>query len=365
MTFRYRMHVPPDAPSGSFFTTLTFGPPNAYIGVARPAIAASAQPPEPSSPRQAAWQSVHLNVIGEVVRELSADPQLFAFVVRPLPTVSESAGPSAVQTDAFTRKGVLTAANRAAFDGLRITSDTPLLSAQLDAAEPVAGGGARATLTVHLRPDAVVPTHPPAGTTLEKSADSVFLHAHFTCTLANGRRFVIPVDIRFDSQPSVRASSSGIAIGQTAPDFDLADAATGRMTRLSEFVKQARPVALFFFCGCTACRQTAREWAGRQRTNALPENAATVIVYQSDAAEARNFLAATGLDSKRTILLADPQRRVTERLYHIDSCPRVFVQDLQGLVCYSASEGAAQEALAALLRLPTQRTPTAAATALP
>lgn len=77
------------------------------------------------------------------------------------------------------------------------------------------------------------------------------------------------------------------------------------------------------------------------------------IVYQSEAAEARNFLAATGLDSQRTALLDDPQRRVTERLSHINSCPRVFVQDPQGLVrcTNSAPEGAAQEALAALLRL--------------
>jgi len=125
------------------------------------------------------------------------------------------------------------------------------------------------------------------------------------------------------------------AVGAVAPDFTLKEAQTGKKRRLQEFAKAKRPVALFFFCGCSWCADTAREWAVYQRTHALPMNAATVIVYQtSDATEARNLLTTSGLDPKQTALLLDGDRAVTDNLYHSDPCPRIVIVDPGGKVRY-------------------------------
>ena len=118
-------------------------------------------------------------------------------------------------------------------------------------------------------------------------------------------------------------------VGTVAPRFRLPDAHTGKARSLPA----KRPIALFFFCGCSACHQVATAWATQQRANALPPNTATVIVYQSsDPNEARSFARDTGLDTKQTAVLLDPDLCVTEKQYHALPCPRLFVLDAHGTI---------------------------------
>ncbi len=130
-------------------------------------------------------------------------------------------------------------------------------------------------------------------------------------------------------------------IGFAAPDFTLPDARTGKARSLHEFARAKRPVALFFFCGCPACRAVANEWAVLRRGGALPPDAATVIVYSTaDRAEACALAAASGLDPKRTAVLCDTgDLSVTQRLYHAEPCPRLFVLDPAGGIVYANTGG--------------------------
>lgn len=152
--------------------------------------------------------------------------------------------------------------------------------------------------------------------------------------------------------------------GTLAPTFTLPDANTGKKRSLREFSQARRPVALFFFCGCRTCQAVAREWAKYQSGNALPGNAAggtsgsaaTIIVYSTtDRAEARSRIAASGLDPKRTAVLCDTEDlAVTERLYHAEPCPRIFVIDRLGKIVYASVDAGepgqeAPESVAAFL----------------
>lgn len=159
---------------------------------------------------------------------------------------------------------------------------------------------------------------------------------------------VAPSKAQSDTPPS-----SLPAVATLAPDFTLPDANTGKKRSLREFARAKRPVALFFFCGCPACHAVAQEWAKYQRGNALPQNAATVIVYSTtDRNEAKARIAASGLDPKRTAVLCDTENlSVTERLYHAEPCPRLVVVNPVGKIVY-ANTGAdekPQEAPAELL----------------
>jgi peroxiredoxin len=123
------------------------------------------------------------------------------------------------------------------------------------------------------------------------------------------------------------------SLGRPAPAFTLTDA-DGKARSLSEW--EGRPVALFFFCGCSWCAEVAKEWGLRQREQG-PNGAApplTVIVYSGDAAEAKALAKESGLDARATVLLCDPDLRVTQDIYHSEPCPRVFVLDGQRTVRY-------------------------------
>jgi len=124
-----------------------------------------------------------------------------------------------------------------------------------------------------------------------------------------------------------------------APDFALPDT-TSRLRRLSEF--RGRRVALFFYCGCEWCHRCARVWGEMQRAGALASlpvpaknSPITVVVFQGDAGEAKQFEAQTGMDSAQTVLLTDESMHVTLDLYHAAVCPRVFVLDRHGYLDYT------------------------------
>ena len=142
-----------------------------------------------------------------------------------------------------------------------------------------------------------------------------------------------PIASAQESRPAATLPAAGSA----APDFTLPDAHTGKARILREFARAKRPVVLFFFCGCPACHAVATEWATLQHGNALPASTATVIVYSTaDRAEARARVAVSGLDKKRTAVLCDTEDlSITERLYHAEPCPRLFVVDPASKVVYA------------------------------
>lgn len=138
------------------------------------------------------------------------------------------------------------------------------------------------------------------------------------------------------------------SVGKPAPDFIKSDV-FGKKCRLADF--QGRPAVLFFFCGCSWCREVAEEWATLQQTQALPLfpvkggdrlpgkqsepiPPATLLVYQGTPPEIKALAATTHLDLKQTILLSDADRKIADALYHADPCPRVLVLDAQGIVRY-------------------------------
>jgi peroxiredoxin len=142
------------------------------------------------------------------------------------------------------------------------------------------------------------------------------------------------------------ASAAARVLGKPTPSFTLPDV-QGKRHALAEF--RGRPVVLFFYCGCDACHRCAALWAEAQDNDALPPAQArsskrpspsqpvTVVVYSGDAAAARRFAAETGLKARDTVLLVDPEDRVTDS-YGVASCPRVFVLDARGELRYTNDE---------------------------
>lgn len=141
--------------------------------------------------------------------------------------------------------------------------------------------------------------------------------------------------------PAAPATSAAYA-SPALPNFTLTDT-HGTPRRLADF--RGQPVAMFFFCGCPWCQASAEIWGRFQRGGALPSptgtptavgaaQPATVIIFSGDAAAAMAFMAQTGLDPTQTVLLPDPDLRVTTA-FQADPCPRVFVLDAQGKAVYT------------------------------
>ncbi len=131
--------------------------------------------------------------------------------------------------------------------------------------------------------------------------------------------------------------------GDPAPALSGMDA-SGRAFTLA--AKPEHPVALLFFCGCPWCAEAARAWGRLQRSGALPPGTQTVVIFDGDAAAARKFAAANALDQRRTTLLPDPDTRLTEDVYKVTSCPRVFALDPAGVILYTNSHADDQPRLA-------------------
>ena len=152
----------------------------------------------------------------------------------------------------------------------------------------------------------------------------LFLLALAVCTVAPT---IAPLD-----SPALKVETRRIA-----PVFTLADLA-GKKRSLSQY--RGRPVALFFFCGCSWCTECAEEWGPLQRGGALPAAPApakppiTLVVYSGDNTALRYSAARWGLDKDKTVLLPDPGMRVT-KVYKADPCPRVFILDGEGVVRYT------------------------------
>ena len=140
------------------------------------------------------------------------------------------------------------------------------------------------------------------------------------------------------AEPGTRPPAGHTRAALATPAFALTDT-SGLRRSLAEF--RGRPVALFFLCGCTRCQRCAAQW-GRFQVGGVLAPAApgsvppvTVVVFGGDAASARTFAARTGLMAGQTVLLPDPDLRVTEGLYHVPDCPRAFALDARGATRYA------------------------------
>ncbi len=98
---------------------------------------------------------------------------------------------------------------------------------------------------------------------------------------------------------------------------------------------QGRRVSLFFFCGCPWCADVAQAWSRTQRRRNFSSDVQTIVVFAGSAAATRDFAGKNGLDLKRTILVPDSDSKLTESVYKLNSCPRVFVLDTAGLIRYT------------------------------
>lgn len=132
--------------------------------------------------------------------------------------------------------------------------------------------------------------------------------------------------------PAAPAAGPAPQAGQPAPAFTLTDA-QGKPFSLA--ATRGQTTALFFFCGCSWCADVAHLWGQSQRKTPRPDAAHTVIVFAGTGSDARAFAARNGLDLKQTTLLPDPDSKLTEGVYKLNSCPRAFVLDRMGQIRYT------------------------------
>jgi peroxiredoxin len=121
-----------------------------------------------------------------------------------------------------------------------------------------------------------------------------------------------------------------------APDFTLPDT-KGKKQRLVSLLSatKGKPLQMWFFCACNRCTEAAREWGQLQKStdkkNSMPM---TIIVFLGDAKTAVSWSKSVGLDEKQTVIVCDPEAKVSENLYHASPCPRSFVLDNKGKILY-------------------------------
>ncbi len=130
-------------------------------------------------------------------------------------------------------------------------------------------------------------------------------------------------------------AKSVVSLGLPLPAFSLPDT-DGHLHGLAEL--RGKPVALFFFCGCRPCHDCARLWAQVQANGDLGgKQQSSVVVFSGPAADARKFAADTGLDPAQTLVLADPDDRVTSA-YGVRQCPRIFVAGPLETLAYTSPD---------------------------
>lgn len=132
-------------------------------------------------------------------------------------------------------------------------------------------------------------------------------------------------------------------IKQPVLPFVLVGADSKRHT-LADF--QGHSITIFFFCGCDWCTRCAKTWTQFQQGGALrseqhvhsilagTEDVNTLVVFAGDAFAAQSFAVQTGLRPEQTVMLCDTTMHITNA-YHVEACPRVFVVDAKGRLCYT------------------------------
>ncbi len=146
---------------------------------------------------------------------------------------------------------------------------------------------------------------------------------------------------------------------RTTPVFTLNDT-EGTKRALADYRGQS--VVVFFACGCRWCHDFGKQWAELQREGVLtdvvtaqgkgaaPGKQTTLLVFMGDAAATTTYAKTAGFDLKQTVLLPDPNLKITQ-LYHAMPCPRLYVLDGNGLLRYvnNHSDDQPQKAAASVL----------------
>jgi Redoxin len=127
-------------------------------------------------------------------------------------------------------------------------------------------------------------------------------------------------------------------LGAITPDFTLPDV-KGKKQRLASLLSatKGKPLQMWFYCACNRCTEAAREWGQLQKSNdkksPMPMPM-TLIVFLGDAKTAVSWSKSVGLDEKQTLIVCDPEAKISENLYHASPCPRSFVLDAKGKILY-------------------------------
>lgn len=161
-TIHYWVSVARDAPIGSLVGTISFAP-----------LATD------KSVRATAWRSASLVVTGEATGDIAARPQVVAFGLEP--QAGENPVKTVAKEQSFSRTVTLTGKNAATFEGVKVESDNPDITAGvLTMTTPTA----ERMLVISLAPSAAkrVAENGPA-----------FFQARVTVRLANGQRLILPV----------------------------------------------------------------------------------------------------------------------------------------------------------------------------
>lgn len=290
-----------DSASGMVRTTYTVSlAPGAPLGALEARIRVK---PESAAPAAAVVSNSAFLVVGNIAGPVTARPQLVLLG-------SVEAGDAARGGQTVTLVGE----SADAVKDLAVSASSPHVTATLG--PPAVGAPQERVLTLSVGPDA------PAGPLKET----------VSVRLADGRRLLIPVSARV-RRTAPPTTAAGL-VGRTIPAFTLPDLTGGQRTVRG--ATGGRPTALFFFCGCGACFETATEWARLQRGGLL-DGVDTVIVYHEVSAEGiRSLSEQMGLDAARTLLLRDETTPgVAASRFDAPKCPRVFTLGADGIVRYT------------------------------
>jgi peroxiredoxin len=130
-----------------------------------------------------------------------------------------------------------------------------------------------------------------------------------------------------------RGRSSKIPMGPVAPNF-VARAASGGTLRLTN--ARGRWLALFFFCGCQSCKETASHLACLARRL---RSGSVWAVTELNPADVRSFARTTRM---RFPVILDPDASV-KQAFAVERCPTVVLVNKEGTIESRWSTGAAGE----------------------
>jgi peroxiredoxin Q/BCP len=136
-------------------------------------------------------------------------------------------------------------------------------------------------------------------------------------------------EVRIEKMMATEAKyAAGPQLGDVAPPFTLKSATDGHKVSLSDF--HGRRVVMSFYCGCSFCREVAKDWEKLQK-QPLKGNPIFIGICYFQPDRLPPFIKETG--AKDLLYLYDPGKQVGIR-YGSPVCPRTWVVDENGKIAY-------------------------------